>query len=244
MCTAACGWLLEWVHSVVDGGRADAAPRHSLSGSTRCLLCNRSWCNFCPLCSSNVCVHLREGDSPCALRRAIEETNMREYMRWISLTFPNELVPGSTVTFPVAVARFKERFPRDSHEYGDTLNYFMLQAGQRYMRLGVVEFVEAIAIAVHVIEQIASHSDGEMHEYIQWIRRNRGHRELDPGGLTIAAVVDLFLEHVRRDSPMYRGVFRSFLSNRAANHTEHRMDDFVRELRWVLPTYELVPGKS
>jgi hypothetical protein len=154
------------------------------------------------------------------MRNRYGETNMREYMRWIALTFPNELVPGSSIAFPVAVARFKERFPRDSHEYGDTLNYFMLQAarGQRYMRLrvGVVEFVEAIAIAVHVIEQIATHADSEMHEYIQWIRRNRGQRELDHGGLTISAVVDHFLEHVHRDSPMYLGVFRSFLSNRAA----------------------------
>jgi hypothetical protein len=231
MCTAACARLAE---CILGTGTA-AAHRCNDRGSTRCLICNRAWCNFCPRCSSPACVHLREGDSPCAVRRAVEEANMREYMRWIAATFPNELVRGSDTTFPDAVRRFKDRYPRDSREYGDTLNYFMLQAGQRYMRLGVAEFVEAIAIAVRVIDQIAGHADAEMHEYIQWIRHNRGHLRVDPGGDTAAAIILRFLADVQRDSPMYRGVFRSYLTNAAANHTEKTMDDFVRELRWAAP---------
>ena len=216
MCSGLCLWLLHWANRVVDGGRIDACP-------TRCPLCNRAWCNP------------REGPAPCAVRRAVEEANMRDYMRWIVATFPNELVRGSDTTFPAAIACFEDRFPRDSSEYGELLDYFMLQAGQRYMRLGVVEFVGAVAATVHVVDQIAGHMDGEMHEYIQWIARNRGHLHLEPRGPTVADVIHRFLEHVHRDSPIYRAVFRRFSSNPAANHTDAAMDDFVRELRWVLP---------
>ena len=231
MCTAACGWLLEQVRGATCGATTATPEAPSARGSTRCLLCNRAWCNFCPLCSSATCVHLREGQTPCALRRAVEETNMREYMRWIAATFPHEQLDHAPITYAAAIARFKERFPRDSHEYGDTLNYFMLRAGQRYMRMGVVEFVDELSTYVGVVDQIAGSMDGEMHEYIQWIRRNRGSRQCND--TTIAAVIDRFLEQVRRDSPMYRAAFRSFSCNRAFNHAEAYMDEFVRELSFA-----------
>jgi hypothetical protein len=157
---------------------------------------------------------------------------MREYMRWIAATFPNERLQCGT-PYASAVASFKERFPRDSHEYGDILNYFMLRAGQRYMRMGVVEFVDELCSNVRVLEQIAGSADGEMHEYIQWIRRNRGGGAPCAATANNAAVIDRFLQQVRRDSPVYRAVFRSFSRNRAFNHTEHCMDEFVRELSFA-----------
>ena len=107
----------------------------------------------------------------------------------------------------------------------------MLRAGQRYMRMGVVEFVDELSTYVRVVDQIAGSMDGEMHEYIQWIRRNRGSRQCND--TTIAAVIDRFLEQVPRDSPMYRAAFRSFSCNRAFNHTEAYMDEFVRELSFA-----------
>jgi hypothetical protein len=93
-------------------------------------------------------------------------------------------------------------------------------AGDCYSRLFLQTFIDAMFNEIQTLHTLQTSLDGDMHQYIQWILKNRPDKKLSNSKRTYKDVLQEFLEKVSHDSHQYRKVFSKFYSSRHSNHSE------------------------
>ncbi len=159
---------------------------------------------------------------------------MREYLRWVASTFTDTRLYGQATTYEAVIREFKANFTRDSLEYGELLNFYLAHASDRYTRLGIMALVETMHAENQTIRHIHSSLDGDLHQYIQWIVRNRPDACPPDCSKSNAHILGRFLETVPRDSPVYKKVFARFYGYRHSNHSDKAINSFVSEVNWQM----------
>ena len=179
--------------------------------------------------------HDRRRASDTAYRRARARAaiDMEAYFDWISATFPNTRLYGSGELYPRIIANFTERYPPGSVEFEDLLDFFISSADDRFMRIGVITFVENMNTEIRTVCQLEACQDGEMHQYVQWIIKNHPNVKPEDSTRTFKETLEQFIQDTPRDSHLYKRVFIKFYASRNSNHSLQAMADFVSEVAWL-----------
>lgn len=186
----------------------------------------------------------RGSDTAWRRARAKAGLDMENYCDWIATTFPNARLYGTGELYPLIIANFCERYQAGSAEYEDLLDFFISAADDRFMRIGVITFLENMNTEMRTARQLEACHDGEMHIYIQWIIKNLPNMKPEGATQTFKETLERFLQDTPRDSNLYKRVFIKFYASRNSNHTLQAMADFVGEIAWLTRLNSTQGGKK
>ena len=175
----------------------------------------------------------RASDTAWRRARAKAAIDMEAYLEWIAEVFPKSRLYGSGDLYPRIIANFTERHKPGSVEYEDLLDFFITSADDRFMRIGVITFLENMNTEMRTTRQLEASMDGDMHQYMQWIIKH--HPDVKPGDAahTFGETLQGFIQDTPRDSDLYKRVFIKYYASRNSNHSLQAMADFVSEVAWL-----------
>jgi hypothetical protein len=178
--------------------------------------------------------HRRASDTVWRRARARASIDMEAYFEWIAGTFPAARLYGTGEPYPRIIANFTERYKPGSVEFEDLLDFFISAAEDRYMRIGVITFLENMNTEMRTTRQLEACLDGDMHIYIQWIIKHYPDVKPEDARFTFRETLERFLQNTPRDSNLYKRVYIKFYGARKSNHSLEAMAGFVNEIAWLM----------